>query len=84
MSDHPDPYSAQWYQRRFAGMVWHLNRADADYASAADLIEALTARVDSLETDMGDARAELGRQKEEFEAAMEKVRLAYRQLKENK
>ena len=83
MTDRPDPYTHEWYQRRFNGMAWHLNRVDADYASADARIVELVERVDSLETALVDAQSEIGRLREELEVSMEKMREAYRELKTN-
>ena len=80
MTDRPDPYTHAWYMKRMNGMVWHLNRADADYASADARIVELVERVDSLETALGDAQAEIGRQREELEVSLDKMREAWKKL----
>ena len=77
----PDPYSMAWWRQQMKGVTHSINRCNAEYASAADLIEALTKRVDSLENSLEDARAEIGRLRDEIEDKFEKVREAYRELK---
>lgn len=76
----PDLYSGAWYRKQFAGQQFAINKACAEYASAADLLESLTVRVTSLEAALEDARSETGRLREEFQVSMEKVRDAYRKL----
>ena len=80
-NDSPDQFSNAWYRKQFRGQTFLLNQIAEEYVSAADLIESLTARVVSLETAMEDDRAEIGQLREELETSMEKVRLAYKDLK---
>ncbi len=78
----PDLYSALWYRTQFKGQQWAINKACAEYVSAADLIEALNTRVTALEAAMEGACAELGRLRESLDENMEKMRVAYRELKQ--
>jgi prefoldin subunit 5 len=62
-------------------MTHSVNRCNAEYASAADLIEALTARVTTLEQQMLETQAMIGRVRDEMEQTIEKMRAAYKHLK---
>lgn len=77
----PDTYSNAWYRQQFRGVMHSLNRCNAEYASAADLIEALGARVATLEQQMVDAQATIGQLRDEIEDKVDKIRTAYKQLK---
>ena len=81
MSDRPDPYTNLWWREQAKGMTHSINRCNAEYASAADLIEALTERVVILEQQLNDSRVEIGRLRDELEENMEKIREAWKTLK---
>lgn len=82
--DDPHPLDASYrlyVREQLRGISHSVNRCNAEYASAADLIEALTARVARLEQEVEDTRVAIGQLREETEQRMDKAREAFRQLK---
>ena len=77
----PDIYSNAWYRKQFAGISFAVHQACAEYVSADERIEALKSRVESLETALTDAQAEIGKLRGEFEEKIELIRESYRKLK---
>ena len=70
-----------WFRQQIRGMSHSVNRCNAEYASAADLIEALTDRVTQLESRLEDTNIAIGKLRDEMEEHVEKIREAYRELK---
>lgn len=80
----PDVYTNFWYRQQFRGVQHSLNRCNAEYASVQDQIEALQSRCERLETALADSFVEIGKLREELSEQMEKVRQAYKELKNGK
>ena len=80
----PDPLDQDtrlWFRQQIRGMSHSVNRCNAEYASAADLIEALTDRVAKLELQHEENQIAIGQLRDEMEGQVEKIREAYRELK---
>jgi chromosome segregation ATPase len=72
----PDIYTNAWWRTQFRGVQHSLNRCNAEYASAQD-------QIDVLKRQMADAIVEIGKLREELETSLERVREAYRNLKQS-
>lgn len=77
----PDPETLAWWRQQIKGLQFSINQSNAEYVSADERILTLTKRVTTLEDDLESARASIGELREELETSLEKVREAYRQLK---
>ena len=81
MTDIPDRYTyADWHQQ-MTGIKHLIALSAAEYVSADERIEALKDRVETLESALTDAQAEIGKLRGEFEEKLEAIRAAYRTLK---
>ena len=81
MNLRPDPETMAWWRKVHKGTQHLIALCAEEYVSADGRILELEKRVDSLETSLEDARAEIGKLRDEIEDKFEKVREAYRELK---
>lgn len=77
----PDPYSNAWWRTQIRGILHSVNRCNCDYADTAEQITALTIHVAKLEAALFDAQAEIGRLRSDMEEHVNKIREAYKKLK---
>lgn len=77
----PDTYTLAWWRQQFRGVQHSMNRCNADYASVADLIEQLTARVSELEKELQQTKTDIGKLQDEMHAKLDKIREVYLEIK---
>lgn len=80
----PDEYSNAWYRQQFRGVMHSLNRCNAEYESCWETCKMLAKRVESLESELAQAKAEMGRLNEEsvrLDETITKARKAFRELR---
>ena len=82
LNSRPDPETMAWWRKVLKGTQHTIALCAEEYVSADERILALETRVTTLEADLEAARAAVGELREEHEESLEKIREAYRQLKQ--
>ena len=77
----PDPETLAWLKKVIRGTQHTIALCAEEYVSADERILGLESRVTTLEADLEAARAAVGELREEHEESLEKIREAFRALK---
>lgn len=77
----PDTYTLAWWRQQFRGVQHSLNRCNAEYESAYELILELKARITTLEKELQQTKTDIGKLQDEMHAKLDKIREVYLEIK---